>query len=327
MAEEENDLLKEEDKTKFLGLRVSALFEITAFFIILSFVGLLFKLPINYYDVNPHPYWALVVLMAVQYGTREGLLAAFLSTVILLLGPLPVRNILQDKSTYFLLLAKTPLLWFVTAVILGELRLRQFNLSEKLRSIARESYEREKKVADSYSALKKLKERLEIHVASEMQTTLQVVTAFKELEEHSEQGEQGVIKGAIELTKTLVAPEKFSIFLLENGVLQCQAINGWSQKDNFKDHFEPDSPLYHSVIDERKTVSLYTSDPKILGSEGVLAVPIQSASEKRAFGMIKVEEIPVTRLNTSTIETLHLIGEWIGKSYSHYLLNRAPNAN
>ncbi len=100
-----------------------------------------------------------------------------------------------------------------------------------------------------------------------------------------------MIRGTIELTKTLIAPEKFSIFFLEDNILQCQAINGWTLDDDFADHFDQDTLLYQEIIVERHSVCFNSSDPMILNKEGVLAVPIQCASKKEAYGMIKVEQI------------------------------------
>ncbi len=320
MLTSDTDILKQGTYKKFLGLRVAAWVEIICFYSFLSLGAFLFGAKINYFAVSPHPYWILIVLMSAQYGTNEGLTAALIGTVILELGPLPVRNILQDKSEYFFLLAKTPLMWFVTAVILGELRMKHMQERDLLRAAALEANEKQEKIATSYNSLKKLKERLEMRVASEMQTTLMVINAFKELEE---QGREGIINGANELTKTLVAPEKFSIFLLEKDSLICACKDGWQPSDHFEESFGPDTPIYQEIVENHRILSLHISDPSILQDQGVLAAPIICNPEKQVFGMIKVEQIPVVRLNTATIETLRLIGEWVGKSYSNYHIHQA----
>lgn len=322
MPTNDSDLLKQESYKKFLGLRVSAWVEIICFYGCLTFGAFFFGAHINFFGVSPHPYWILIVLMSAQYGTNEGLTAALIGTIILELGPLPPRNILQDKSEYFFLLAKTPLMWFVTSVILGELRMKHMQERDQLRAAALEANEKQAKIADSYTSLKKIKERLEMRVASEMQTTLMVIEAFKELEA---QGQEGILRGASELTKTLVAPEKFSIFLLETDHLKCITKIGWQPNDHFKESFGPDSALYQEIIINQHIVSLTTSNPTILLGEGVLAVPILNKTQKQVFGMIKVEQIPVVRLNTSTTETLRMIGEWVGISYSNFLMQQVQN--
>lgn len=309
-------MIKTDRPSKLFGMRTSALIEIAAFFIILTLGALLFGKPLNYIQVTPHPYWIVVILISAQYGTVEGLLAAFVASIFYFLGTFPERNILQDRSEYFYLLAKTPILWFVSAVILGELRMKHIRETAELQKKADEAKEQEKKIAESYSALKKIKERLEMRVASEMQTTLAMITTFKRLEER---GKEGVIQGAFELTKTLIAPEKFSIYLLEDGELKKVAAEDWEKSDHYAHQFNTESPLFNEIVRKRNMVSYSTSNLEILGKEGVVAVPIIDPSTKEVFGMIKVEQIPFLRLRTSVIESLKTIGEWVGKAYNGIL--------
>ncbi len=88
MQQTNEDLLSVKPPKKFIGIRTSAWVEIFAFFIILTFISYLSSLPFNFFNVSPHPFWIVVVLMAAQYGTLEGLLAAFIATLFLSLGPL-----------------------------------------------------------------------------------------------------------------------------------------------------------------------------------------------------------------------------------------------
>lgn len=314
-----DDDLKTQEKppsSKFLGVRTSAMFEIVAFFVLLALIAFLFGLSLNYYKISPHPFWIIVVLISTQYGTNAGLIAALIATVIFLLGPIPPRNILQEPAEYFFLIAKLPLLWFVAALILGELRIKQLRETERLRIVAQQAEEKEKKIAESYIALKKIKEHLEMRVVSEMQTTLSMITTFELLEKTDK---AGVIKGALELTKTLVAPEKFSIYLLDAGELKCVAANEWEPNDHYAKSFNSESLLFQEVIQKRRVVSYNLSPREILGKEGVLAVPIANGATNEVFGMIKIEQIPFLRLRTATIESLRSIGDWVGKAYANIL--------
>lgn len=294
---------------KLLGLRASAIVEIAAFFFFAFLIAMLLDQKSNFFSVSPHPYWIIVILIAAQYGTNEALIAAGVSSIILLLGPLPPQTVLQDRFEYLLYLVKNPLLWFVAAAILGELRLKHIRERDKLKKIAEEAEEEKKKIAESYAALKNIKERLEMHIVSEMSTTLMAITAFKELEEPSK---EGIIKGAVDLTRTLIAPEKFSIFLLESGKLKKKASEGWEETDHYLESLDASSPLYQEIADEGRVVSM-TTDPEILGDEGVLAAPIIDEKEE-IHGMIKVEQIPFLRLRTTTIESLRTLGEWVGSA-------------
>lgn len=306
---EKNNSKKE---SKILGIRLSALMEIFFFFLISYFIAYLFGLQYNYFDVSPHPYWIIVILISAQYGTLEGLLAAFFSTVFLLLGPLPKQNLFVEPSFYFFDIAKSPLLWFVTAVILGELRMKHIRERNRLREEVLKASEKESKIAEAYEALKKVKELLEMRVATEVKTTQMVMHAFHQLQMNDQ---EHILNGASELVKILLAPEKFSLFFLEAGKLKMTASFGWAlDEDHYKENFDNETPLFQNIVVRKTVVSFPTSDVTILGKEGIIAVPIIASNTGQVFGMIKIESIPLSKVRTTSIETLRNIGEWVGEA-------------
>jgi polysaccharide biosynthesis protein PelD len=313
---------KIEGRRKFLAIRLSAWIEMISFFFVLFIIAFLFGIEFNYFNVSLHPFWILVILMSAQYGINEGLMAACISSIILLIGPLPPQSVMEDRYEYFFILAKMPIFWFISAVILGELRMRHIRERDKLKEEALQAEEKEKKVAESYEALKKIKELLEMRVSSDRQTALMEIAAFKELEEGSK---EDIIRGACDLTKVLVAPEKFSIFLLESRELKYRVSEGWDPDDHYLKSFGPDSALFQEIVEKKKVISIQTTDHKVLGEEGVLAVPIIAIKSGKVLGMIKIEEIPFLRLRTTEIESLHMIGEWVGTAYANFLKKEQKN--
>ena len=51
-------------------------------------------------DVAPHPFWAVVVLVSLQYGTNEGLIAAVASSAALLIGNIPPQPLSLDSNKF-----------------------------------------------------------------------------------------------------------------------------------------------------------------------------------------------------------------------------------
>jgi hypothetical protein len=308
------ELQKEKLPSTFFGIRVSAIVEIICFFIICLIISVVASGYIDFFKVCPHPFWIVVILISAQYGTYEGLLAAFVATVVYLLGPLPARDLLQEKALYFYDIAKTPLAWFVSALILGELRMRHIRERDRLREAAVRAEEKQRRVAESYQALKKIKERLEVHVASELPTALMLIDSFKELE-GKDLAE--IIEGATGLIKALIDPEKFSVYLLEWNRLNLRSSMGWDQNDHFAKEFALDTPLYESIVNRHHTLVISSpKDVEILQSEGVLAAPIVDTNSKKVYGMIKVELMPFIRLKMPAVECIRVVGEWVGISCS-----------
>ncbi len=162
---------------------------------------------------------------------------------------------------------------------------------------------------------------MERRLASEMQTALMAYQAFKKLELLNK---VDIIKGALDLTKALVAPEKCSIFLLEDNLLKCIAMDGWNEEDPFSVRFGADSSLFQEVIGKDRVVSIINpNDRNALGKEGIVAAPILVPDEHKVLGMIKIESIPFLQLRLSTIESLRSIGEWVGTAYASYLAKQA----
>lgn len=317
IEKEEEEIQKMGEYKKILGIRVSALIEILIFFAIMIILDLLFGKGVSFFHVCPHPFWIIVILLSVQYGIIEGLLATVVATIVLFLGYIPERIILQDKFEYFFFLFKNPILWLVAAVILGEIRMRHIRERDRLRKIAIEAKEREKTIVDSYENLKKVKEHIEINFATEMQTALMAYNSFKELEKL---GRNDMIKGGMDLVRILLAPDKFSCFLLEANQLRCVSEEGWEEKDAYAREFAPEGALFEEIVGERRALTVVSeADRVILDKEGCMAAPILDPASRNVYGMIKIEQIPFMRWRINTTETLRLIGEWVGTAYASAL--------
>jgi len=297
----------------FAGLRLSALTEIVLFFIITTAIAFIFGFNVNYFGISPHPFWLALILISTQYGTMEGVLCAIVCTLVYLFGPTPMRNILQDRYDYFFLLAKEPLLWFVMAVFLGELRNRHRRDKSLLQKEVKEAHAHEESIGAAYSSLKRIKEALELRVASETQSAFSQITAIKDIEQ---QDVESVLRGGMELIRIIMAPMKFSIFFVENNSLIKAIDQGWQEDDTFSNSFSEESLLYKEVVINNHTFSSQAQSSEEIEKECIIAIPILLKSQNRVIGMIKMEDIPFMRLKTSSIEAIHSIGEWIAKSYN-----------
>ncbi len=307
---------------KILGLQRSAWIEIGIFFLSMWLLALFFHLKINYWDISPHPFWIVVLLVSAQYGVNEGLAATIISTVFLLIGPLPSRNILQDRYDYFFILIKNPVLWFVFAVLLGEICSRHIRKKEHFERIAFEAEKKEQQLAESYEALKHIKEHLELHIAAETQTILKKISAFNEL---SSLSSEKILQGAADLIKILMAPEKFSLYFLKGQTLCFAFQQGWDDGDFYRKEFSSDTALFHEVIVLKNTVSLLRGGSDVLQDQGIVAAPIHCSKSSQALGMIKIEQIPFLRLRSEEIEILCALGEWIGGIYFRFLQEKGTS--
>lgn len=299
-----------QDRPTILGIRADALFEIIgALLIILVTDYFIAAGGARFIAVQPHPFWIPILLVTVQYGVAEGILAVLLSTLALYVGNIPEQSIDQDRYEYLFSLSITPILWLVTSLFLGMLAERHIRERMRLEESLASAQERETTIATSYTRLKELKENLELRIAGQFRTTIEAYRAAKEMERLNP---TDVFKGVQRLVSSVLNPEKFSVFTLAAGGLETTLTSGWKEEDNFHSFFDSNSPLYQSVTGGQKILCIANRDQEvILANQGVLAGPLIDAETGEVLGMLKVEKVGFLDLNVSSIDTFRTLCEWI----------------
>lgn len=192
--------------------------------VFLSILSVIFYQGHRFRSISPHPFWIVLLPVVVQYGTQKGFLCAFLCSLFLLVGNIPPRAIDQNLYVYYFSVMHNPLLWFVTSFILGELRVRHIqeskDLAQKVLQIQEENHILEK----AFRNLKKIKENLEIRMASHWLTPSTPLRAIGRLIESSP-GQ--VIENFIKAVEDLIEPKAYSIYARENQVLKVVHAYGW----------------------------------------------------------------------------------------------------
>lgn len=294
------------------GLRVTAMIEIAVGLLILILLDQVFGKGNMFWDVNPHPFWAIVILIAAQYGANEALLAALACSVVVLLGSWPERAENADVFGYYYGVLINPILWFAFGLLAGVFTERHLRKVYRLDQEVNESREREQTITESYNFVRRRKEELETQIAGRLTSSVQAYKAAKMIEALNP---KDVLRGVEDLVSAIINPQKFSIYTLQNNKLQSTIYHGWSQNDGFAREMDSYSPIYQAVIGNQATLCAANSDQElILDGQGVLAGPIIDPSSKRVLGMLKVEQMDFINLNLNTIETFRALCEWVGAS-------------
>lgn len=300
---------------KFLGLRVSAIFETFCFLIVATALQLFFLSPTYFSTTLLHPFWIIVLLVTVQYGTAEGIFAAIASSVFLYLLSFPSQKAEEAYFDYQLRIALLPSLWFITAFILGEIRMRIEKENETLRSRLDQARSEVEKITAEYLVLKEANQNLEFHLSAQEETAATGFRVFRALEALEP---AQIIFGLNEIIEKTLHPDKFSVFAKGPNGLEAVTSKGWKPSDNYVRRFVPSSPLFEAVVNDKKMISIVNKDErKILHSEGVLATPLIHPDSGEVFGMIKVEELDFKTLSLSRLETFKVVADLIGRAYSN----------
>jgi hypothetical protein len=301
---------------RLLGLRQSALVEIAIFFAAALAIDFLFLDFGRYAHLEPHPFWLIVLLCAVQYGTGEALLAAAAATAALLVGNMPAQGFDEDLYAWLLRATLDPLMWAVAAVLFGELQGRVRRERDGVRAELEQSRRREEVIAAAYRRLDARRESLEARVAGQLRTVFAIYNAAKGIERMSA---RQVDAGVGELVRTVMGPRRYSLFLLRGGVLELAMSEGWPADagENARS-FDGGAPLFQAVVGSRRTlVAAVEADDRAMRGEGLLAAPLLNVDTGEVVGMLKIEEMGFLDLTATTIENFRLLCEWIGTAYAN----------
>ncbi|MGE0699343.1 MAG: GAF domain-containing protein [Hyphomicrobiaceae bacterium] len=255
-------------------------------------------------DTQPHFFWLPVLLLTLQYGSASGLLAAGSAILLASLLGWPEQEIGENHFSYLLRIWLQPVLWIATAVILGQLRLRQIERKQALGRAVAELTGQRQAIAEHAQHLRERCDRLERVIASRRQPDGRALLA-----------ELGRIRSpdsaeafeALARALTLAFGESIvSVHVAEGAGLRLahrQAPAGAPPAPVLT----PDSPLYRAVVSERRSlVALAAADEAELGSAALAAVPIVAAGG-RAMGALLLETASPADLDEDTVVRLSAI--------------------
>ena len=298
-----------------LGLRVSALVETLLFLGVALLVDSLLGAGDRFSEISPHPFWIIVLLVSTYYGTNEGLATAALCAIAALAGHIPEQGFNEESTAWLLRVSADPVLWIMAALLLGEIRSGHRHRFEALKGTLENARRQVAAIAQAYEMLSESKSTLEVRVAAQVQTVQSVYRASRAIER---QGTDDVLAGIPDLVRAIMAPGKFSLFLLNGSSLSVSASEGWHVSDGFLKTFGSTSPLFQAIVARQQTLlASDTSHESTLAGQGILAAPLVHAQTGAVFGMLKIERIGLTGLNPASVQNFKTLCEWIGTAYAN----------
>ncbi len=299
-----------QERPRIMGLRRSALLETVLGLVALLVIDHFFGAGNRFWDVNPHPFWIVVLLIAVQYGTGEGLIAAILASATLLLGNIPAMTEGTSQTDWIYSIAINPVLWIAAAWVLGELRQRHVRERTTLVRELDDAHQREELISNSYKFVKQRKESLEVQVSGQLLSSVDAYRAAKAVETLDP---KSVMQGVERLVKSVLGPQKFSLYLFNDNKLSATIIHGWNSGDPYLPEIDSFHPIYRAVVGQRDVLVVANEEHEtVLENQGIMAGPVVDPDSGRVVGMLKVEQLEFTTLSLNTIETFRALSEWIG---------------
>ncbi|MBM3728924.1 MAG: hypothetical protein FJW40_26295 [Acidobacteria bacterium] len=296
---------------RLLGLRSAALLEIAIFFAGVLACG---GLDGRFEQLNPHPVWFLVALIAAQYGTGEAAVAALAGSAFLRAGNLPQETMSTDLYGWIWVTLRLPLGWFLVSVLVGEVRRRHQSNENLLRRETDEAKAQARDLSAAVERMHRVKQGLETVIASQLRSAVTLYQAAKRVETLNT---AQVLDGSLDLARAVLSCQQLSLYLVEGGSLVLRVAQGWAEDSARETAFPSTHPLFKQVVMEQKTLCVAREgDEHHLARQGLLAGPLIDPETGHSLGMLKVEKMGFLALNLSTLENFKAVCGWVSEAYS-----------
>jgi hypothetical protein len=292
------------------GVRLVAVLEIIGFFAVVLAIDWAFFHGDRFTEIRPHPFWAIVVLVAVQYGSAAGLVAAIGASVVLLVGNLPPRDFDTDIFAYWTEVGLRPALWVGLAQVLGQIRDRQLVEREQLRANVEKLTHQNQLISDSFEELKRAKGALEARIARQFRT---VITTYRAAQSIDVTDTEQLERGLDQLISAVLSPRKYSLWTLGPDGFALDRAVGWEDDNSYQRSFDLGHPMVqHLLAREPALCAARANDERKMMGAGLLAGALSDMETGEIIGMLKIEDTAFLDFNVYTLENFNVICSWIG---------------
>ncbi len=270
----------------------------------------------GFFDVNPHPFWLVIIPIAARYGAAPGYavggLAALLYILLLVLQPRSIFavDVLSTQA------ALPPVLFLVVGAALGELRESQ-KRSQKDLALRYDLMEADlEDVAQRYLAAVEINREMQRRIVSQTATVTTLYQAAKALDQlEIEQ----LCPAILELVATFVEADACSLYLREDG--KFVLTDARPEQSDFQRPRELDTQrgIPAIVLSEQRTVTIRdvftAASPTQIAREPLLIATPLVGQNHEVIGILTVERMPFLRLTPSAVKLFSLLGDWASSAF------------
>ena len=256
-------------------------------------------------ETQPHFFWLPILLLTLQYGSASGLLAAGTAIVLASLLGWPEQEIGENHFSYLLRVWLQPVLWLATAVIIGQLRLRQIERKQMLGQAVAELSSQRQSLAEHARSLRERCDRLERLIATRRGPDARDLLAALGRIEHHDADE--AVRALGEALHLAFGRSAVSILAVDGAALRVVYRHAPPDAAPAPGPVDVDSPLYTAIVVRRTALSVLTpSCEHDLDGLGLAAVPIVAA-DGTVEGAVLLEAGEPDALDAETTHRLRAI--------------------
>ncbi|MCP3733944.1 hypothetical protein M9979_03525 [Sphingomonas sp. RP10(2022)] len=253
--------------------------------------------------VQPNPYWLPVLVAALAYGTAPGVIAAAIASALWVLAGHHHAGE-RDYLDHLFHLSLLPLLWFVSAVVIGEVTIVRTGRQARLERRGRVATRNVARLSEAFDALSRTNRRLQVQIATEAGTLGHVIATATHLSSAAP-GERR--EAIVRLIALAARSEDFTCYRVAGD--EARAWLRSSQSSGRRDVLPV--MLMERLIRRRGIVHVARrSDRASLDGVGVAAVPLIDGAGRLA-GCLVLHALPFAALNAGRVAELTEIATWL----------------
>jgi hypothetical protein len=314
---------------RFLPSRAGVI-ELVVLFVLLIAIERLIMSPGDFAKLQPHPYWLPVILLSLQYGTADGVLAAAVAILVSMATGWPSQGVGEEYYRYIVRVWAVPITWIMMSILIGEVRARQRSqIVELKRDLVTTRDQAEGITSHCYKLEDKI-QRLEREFATVEASSLDtLVAALQDLRrgdprawpETLARAHRGLVgSGTIEV---LLRTERAYFLVAQSAIADGKgpAVAAGGQRG--------DGAAFVLLLDKvmagRRALSAQNVDDAIaLDGLAAMALPLAmtvagsgpdgAEPTSRIIGVLLVETLPPERLNVDTENRLEVLAREVSQA-------------
>jgi hypothetical protein len=294
--------------------KYSFLIEIFGILIILLAINFIWLSDdLGFTKISPHPFWFIVLPIAVKYQLREALIAVIVASIAYMILSFVTYPDLTPVQFFQFEHFKPVILFLIFGGFVGQIRTSQNQKLNTIMKNKRELDDKFKRLNKEFDELLAWKKELSERIARQSSTVTTLYEMAKKLNIFEI---NPLLQAALELVQRVIGAEKCSVFVFEKGNLVRRSQLGWQSEDEQKFSLHLQSPIVRMALEHKKVVSLNIASKEELEQtqDVMLACPLLVGEDKKIYGLLKVEELPFLKFNLESIRQFEIIANWVSHS-------------
>lgn len=291
--------------------------EIFVFYLLLAFLNwTFFPHVLGFLDVDPHPFWAGVLLFGFRYGVAAGFTAGTVSSILYMASAWAAGERYRFEELNFYIL---PSFFLIFGVLIGIFTAKNRQALRELQGEREQSKREAALLKGEMDTLNEINRGLEKKVVTRMSTLITLYEGARRLEAvHVDE----LYPAILEFTTKTLGAEEASLYLKDEKGWSLAHQFGWKEYERRPRHVKPLEGITGMAGSAGKIVSLrdfagkekdLNEMPQFLG-DAVMAGPLKGSRNGEVTGVISIQKMPFFNFNSATVNLFSFLLNWGSRS-------------